>query len=106
MLGKSEPVFNATILSAFVSAILAVLIAFHVTVTDAQVTSILGVAAVVGAVFFGGNMVARNTVYSPASVKALTGEDNPVVPAVPPPGATVVLQDEPVDRSARFHDGT
>lgn len=82
MLGRFEPVFNATILSEFVAAILSLLIAFNVAVTDDQRNAILGVAAVVGTVFFGGNMIARNTVYSPDSVERLTGVKDPLVPAV------------------------
>ena|SRR5215207_5662965 len=60
---KFEPVLNAQIISTFVAAIIACLVAFNVPITNDQRIALLSLVGAICAIFFGGAVVARNNVY-------------------------------------------
>jgi hypothetical protein len=74
MIGKFEPVINAQILSAFVSAIITCLVAFNVPITQDQRNALLALAGVIIAIFFGGGVIARSNVTPNAKVERLINE--------------------------------
>jgi uncharacterized membrane protein len=82
---KTEPLFTVGMITGVIVAIIGLLRAFGIEVSSDQenaivqfITSSWEVVIVVG-----GFLVARNFVWSAASVEKLTGRDNPVVPEVP-----------------------
>jgi hypothetical protein len=69
MFGKFEPILTATTLSSIVSAVLAVAVAFNVPITEEQRNALLGLVAVVGAIFWGAAAYSRNQVTPIEKVK-------------------------------------
>lgn len=74
MLGKFEPVLNATILSAGATAIITCLVAFNVPITNDQRGALLGLVGVIIAIFFGGGVIARSNVVPVAKVERIQAE--------------------------------
>jgi hypothetical protein len=66
---STEPVMSAATIAAAVSAVIALLVAFGLELSEAQTTAILGVVAVVGP--FVAGWWARRSAYSPATVARL-----------------------------------
>nr|MDT0658016.1 hypothetical protein [Micromonospora sp. DSM 115978] len=66
---STEPVLSAATITAFVTAAIALLVAFGVSLSDDQQSAILGVLAVLAPVVAG--IVGRRTAYSPATVARL-----------------------------------
>ena len=65
-----EPV----LVSNLVAAAIAVAVAFGAPITQEQQQAVLGLVAVIVAIFFGGAVVARNRVYSPATMRKMVAE--------------------------------
>ena len=65
-----EPV----LVSNLVAAAIAVAVAFGAPITQEQQQAVLGLVAVIVAIFFGGAVVARNRVYSPRTMRRIVGE--------------------------------
>lgn len=65
-----EPV----LVSNLVAAAIAVAVAFGAPITQEQQQAVLGLVAVIVAIFFGGAVVARNRVYSPATMRKIVHE--------------------------------
>ena len=65
-----EPV----LVSNLVAAAIAVAVAFGAPITQEQQQAVLGLVAVIVAIFFGGAVVARNRVYSPATMRNIVHE--------------------------------
>lgn len=63
MLGKFEPVLNSFTISALVTAVITVAVAFNVPITEEQRNALLGLVAAVCIIFGLGATVARNNVY-------------------------------------------
>jgi hypothetical protein len=91
MFGRFEPLWNSASIQALVSAVLGVLVAFNVSVDDAQRNAILGLTAAVCGIIFGGTVVARTQVTPTAKVEEIKAEAfsagvEAVVNAPPAPG--------------------
>ena len=65
-----EPV----LVTQLVAAVLALLVAFGIPVTDEQRQAILQVVGIVVSIFLGGAVVARSRAYAPATVDRLTAD--------------------------------
>ncbi|MFI1195523.1 hypothetical protein ACH4T9_20010 [Micromonospora sp. NPDC020750] len=65
----AEPLFTVGGITAGVTALIALVVSFGLSLTTAQQTAILGVAAVLAPLIVAA--VARGRVYSPATVRAL-----------------------------------
>lgn len=89
MWGRFEPVLNATTVGAFISALVTLLVAFKVPLTEEQQAAIIGMGGVIIAIFFISGATARNAVTPTAKVV-----DNiiPLVPAIKQPVALARLQ--------------
>ena len=80
---KFEPVLSTVVLVELIGAVITALVAFGLPITEDQRTSVIALASILGAIFLGGGVLMRNSVYSPASVEKLTSVAYPVVPSVP-----------------------
>ncbi|WP_405111910.1 hypothetical protein OG559_02515 [Micromonospora sp. NBC_01405] len=67
----SEPLFTVGAITAAVTAVIGLLVAFGLPVSDAQQTAILGLAAVAAPLVVAA--VARGRVWSPATVARVAG---------------------------------
>ncbi|MCX4470437.1 hypothetical protein OOK41_08975 [Micromonospora sp. NBC_01655] len=65
----TEPLVTVGVLTAAVTAVLALLVAFGLPLSDAQQTAILGLVAVLAPLVVAA--IARGRVYSPATVRAM-----------------------------------
>ncbi|RGC68412.1 hypothetical protein C5N14_13580 [Micromonospora sp. MW-13] len=65
----TEPLFTVGGITAAVTAVLALLLAFGLPLSDAQQTAILGLVAVLAPLVVAA--IARGRVYSPATVRAM-----------------------------------
>lgn len=65
-----EPV----LVSNLVAAAIALAVAFGAPITQEQQQAVLGLVGVIVAIFFGGAVVARNRVYSPATMRKIVHE--------------------------------
>ncbi|TCB97591.1 hypothetical protein E0H26_11785 [Micromonospora zingiberis] len=66
---QSEPVMSAATITAAVTAVIALLVAFGLELSEGQTAAILGVVAVVGPLVAG--WWARRSAYAPATVARL-----------------------------------
>ncbi len=69
----TEPLLTVGGIGALVSAVIALIVAFGVPLSDGQTVAILGVVAVVAP--FVVAAVGRGKVYAPATVRRLTGKN-------------------------------
>ena len=65
-----EPV----LVSNLVAAVIALAVAFNAPITQGQQQAIMALVAAIVAIFMGGAVVARNRVYSPATMKRIVSE--------------------------------
>ena len=65
-----EPV----LISNLVAAVIALAVAFNAPISQGQQQSIMALVAAIVAIFFGGAVVARNRVYSPATMRKIVHE--------------------------------
>ena len=67
---ETEPV----LISNLVAAVLAVAVAFNAPISQGQQQAIMALVAAIVAIFMGGAIVARNRVYSPATMRRIVAE--------------------------------
>lgn len=72
---SSEPLWSVGGVTAAVTAVLAVVTAFGLPLTDAQQAAILGLVAVVAPLVVA--LIGRTRVYAPATVERLVGDTAP-----------------------------
>lgn len=66
---QTEPLITIGSITGIVAAVIALLVAFNVSITEAQTTAILGVVAVVAPFIVA--FVGRGKVFAPATVKRI-----------------------------------
>jgi hypothetical protein len=76
---RSEPVITVSMVTALVTALFGVLVAFNIHITPEQQAAILALITAICVIIIGSGFFARNFVWSADSVAKLTGQKDPVV---------------------------